>query len=88
MPHPVLSLRGLEDGDPGIFHVGTRYFTQAGEIVRFVGVSHEGSDYETMFDEDGRHRYTRRDYGRLTGTCHEYSNPGNTPPPFLTQQGS
>lgn len=69
--------------EPVPFRVGNEYQTQAGEWVRFVGIANEGTDYETMFDEKGHHRYTRRDFGRGTGTAHDYSDPGNTPPLYL-----
>lgn len=67
---------------PVPFRLGNEYQTQAGEWVRFVSVHREGTDYETMADESGCHRYTSRDFGRLTGTDHDYSHPGNTPPLF------
>jgi len=33
-----------------------------------------------MEDESGVNRYTRRDFGRVTGSAHDYSDPRNTPP--------
>lgn len=65
---------------PVPFMVGNTYRTQGGELVRFVSVSNEGTDYETMADEAGVHRYTRRDFGRVTGSAHDYSDPRNVPP--------
>jgi hypothetical protein len=65
---------------PEPYRVGNEYRTQEGKWVRFVGVANEGTSYESMFDEDGVHRYTRRDFGRVTGTAHDYSDPRNTPP--------
>jgi len=62
------------------FIVGNAYQAKAGELVRFVSVHNEGTRDETMADEDGVHRYTRRDFGRVTGTAHDYSDPRNTPP--------
>jgi len=62
------------------FRVGGRYRTQGGEIIKFVGVANSGTNFETMYDEAGVHRYTRRDLGRVTGSAHDYSNPLNTPP--------
>jgi hypothetical protein len=59
--------------------VGNQYRMQGGGYVRFVGVTRPGSSYECMYDEDGVHRYTRRDFGRVTGTPH-YTDPRNTPP--------
>lgn len=64
------------------FLLGNQYFTQDGELVRFVAVHHEGTSYETMEDEEGVNRYTRRDFGRVTGTDHNYSDSRNTPPLF------
>lgn len=69
-----------EKAAPVAFIVGNRYATQAGEIVRFVRVHNEGTSYETMEDEQGINRYTRRDFGRCTGSAHDYSDPRNTPP--------
>ena len=63
---------------PSPFQVGQSYATQVGEIVRFVKVHNEGTYYETMEDERGVHRYTRRDFGRVTGSAHDYSDPRNT----------
>jgi Domain of unknown function (DUF3850) len=66
--------------EPEPYRVGNIYRTQGGELVKFVGASNVGTSYETMFDEDGVHRYTRRDFGRVTGSPHDYSDPRNTPP--------
>ncbi|GGX30333.1 hypothetical protein GCM10007242_41170 [Pigmentiphaga litoralis] len=65
---------------PVPFRLGNEYQTQSGEWVRFVSVSNAGTVYESMADENGVHRYTTRDYGRVTGTAHDYSDPLNTPP--------
>lgn len=65
---------------PEPYIIGNQYRTQAGDLVRFVAVHSEGTSYECMEDESGVNRYTRRDFGRVTGTCHEYSDPRNTPP--------
>lgn len=65
---------------PEPYIIGNQYRTQAGDLVRFVAVHNEGTRYECMEDEAGVNRYTRRDFGRVTGTCHEYSDPRNTPP--------
>lgn len=60
----------------GIFKVGETYETYGGDKVKFVGVSeeNEGTTYETMFDEKGVHRYTIRDFGRITGTHNDLRN--------------
>ena len=67
-------------GEPEPYVVGNQYFTQAGDLVRFVAVHNEGTSYECMEDEAGVNRYTRRDFGRVTGSAHDYSDPRNTPP--------
>jgi hypothetical protein len=69
--------RRLEMSAP--FRVGGQYKTQSGDVVTFVGVANEGTSYETMFDQHGVHRYTARDFGRVTGSPHDYSDPRNTP---------
>ncbi|WP_312784635.1 hypothetical protein [Brevundimonas sp.] len=69
-----------EDAQRVPFVVGNQYRTQGGDMVRFVSVHRAGTSYETMADEDGVHRYTMRDFGRVTGTDHDYSDPRNTPP--------
>jgi hypothetical protein len=66
--------------EPVPFRLGNEYQTQAGDWVRFETVHNEGKDYETMADQHGHHRYTRRDFGRVTGAAHDYSYAGNTPP--------
>lgn len=54
----------------GILKVGDVYNAFDGSQIRLVGVSKEnaGTIYETMFDEEGVHRYSTRDFGRVTGT--------------------
>lgn len=73
--------------NPGPYRVGRSYKTQGGQTVRFVGVANAGTVYETMFDEHGVHRYTTRDFGRVTGTAHDYSDPRNVPPPSIAETG-
>lgn len=67
---------------PGPFRCGKWYRTQDNSWVRFVSIANEGNSYETMADENGVHRYTSRDYGRVTGSAHDYSDPRNVPPPI------
>lgn len=55
------------EATPEPFILGNQYRTQGGRMVRFVGIANEGNSYETMFDQHGHHRYTRRDFGRGTG---------------------
>lgn len=66
--------------EDGPFVLGQRYQTLDGDWVRFVKVHNKGTMYETMEDEDGVNRYTRRDYGRCTGSHHSY--PKNVIPPL------
>lgn len=67
------------------YELGKEYRTQEGETVRFVVIHNEGTSYETMEDENGVNRYTQRDFGRVTGTAHDYSDPRNTPPLFTLE---
>jgi hypothetical protein len=60
---------------PSPFRLSQTYKTKAGEEVKFVKVHNEGTWYETMEDENGVNRYTRRDFGRVTGRDSEH--PGN-----------
>lgn len=55
------------------------YETQAGEAIKFVAIHNAGTSYETMEDQHGVNRYTRRagDIGRVTGTPHDWSDPRN-----------
>lgn len=57
------------------------YETQSGEAVKFVAIHNAGTSYETMEDQHGVNRYTRRagDIGRVTGTPHDWSDPRNLP---------
>lgn len=64
------------------FVVGNFYRTLDDTLVRFVRTHHEGMGDETMEDEAGIHRYTRRDFGRVTGTDHHTPDPRNVLPLF------
>jgi len=75
--------RNGEGVAPAPYIVGNQYRTQAGDLARFVKVHNEGTSYETMEDESGVNRYTRRDFGRCTGSAHDYSDSRNTPPLYL-----
>lgn len=57
----------------GLFKVGEQYSTLAAKKVKLIGVAGAGTTFETMFDEDNIHRYTNRDFGRVTGT--DFNNP-------------
>jgi hypothetical protein len=50
------------------FILGNIYRTVGGDLVKLVKVSNEGTSYETMACAKGIHRYTQRDYGRVTAT--------------------
>lgn len=66
------------DAEPVPFVLGNVYQTLEGGQVRFVKVHNEGISYETMEDEDGVNRYTRRDFGRVTASPVDY--PKNVAP--------
>lgn len=67
-----------------LYRVGNEYQQQNGEWVQLIGAENVGTHYETMYSVDASgqrvHRYTRRDYGRVTGSAHDYSDPRNLPP--------
>lgn len=67
------------DGNPSYFEVGKTFETISGEKVKMVEFKDlEGrgrTNYETIMDENGHHRYSRRDLGRCTGS--RGNNPGN-----------
>lgn len=50
--------------------LGYEYLTLEGETVKMMTLHNPGSDYETMADQHGHHRYSRRpsDIGRATGS--------------------
>lgn len=56
------------------FEVGKMYQLVNGEIIKLVGVTNEGTPFETMYDENGHHRYTTRDFGRCTGAVRTERN--------------
>jgi hypothetical protein len=53
------------------FALGQTYLTMSGELVTMMGVSNQGTIYESMYDQFECHRYTTRDFGRVTGTKSE-----------------
>lgn len=63
------------------YKLGETYTTQGGEEVIFVTIANEGTTYEAMGDQHGVYRYTRRDWGRVCGSPHDYSDPRNVPKP-------
>lgn len=70
--------------DYGIPMLGGTYETQSGDRVKMVAINNIGNPYETLVDESGVNRYSRRlsDMGRCTGTAHDYSDPRNLKRPF------
>lgn len=62
------------DGNPSLLLPGSEYETLEGKKVRMVqykdlnGVERNRTTYETIMDENGHHRYSRRDIGRCTGS--------------------
>ncbi|PLP60694.1 hypothetical protein CYK37_06125 [Mesorhizobium loti] len=47
------------------------YRTVSGDFVKLVAIANKGTWYETMADDEGVHRYTRHDFGKVTGTDHK-----------------
>lgn len=68
------------------YRLGNRYMTQGGEEVTLNQVANYGTSYESMCDDVGVHRYTRRDFGRVTGSAHDYSDQRNIPPLYTLRQ--
>lgn len=68
----------------GLLYLGGTYETQGGERVTMVKINNAGTSYETLVDEHGVNRYSRRasDSGRATGSAHDYSEPKNIKRPF------
>jgi hypothetical protein len=71
----------VNGGQSKYFEEGWTYETLSGDNVKMVkfkdleGVSRTRTGYETIMDENGVHRYSRRDRGRCTGSHTNY--PGN-----------
>lgn len=65
----ILSIRSINE--PMELVLGREYTTTDDKKVVMKGISNPGTDYETMYDQHGHHRYSRsqgRIIGRLTGT--------------------
>lgn len=75
----------LNNIQPVPYVLGNFYRTQDGGLVRFVKVHNEGTSYESMEDESGVNRYSNRDFGRCTGSCHEYSDTRNVRPTYSVE---
>lgn len=64
----------------GLFlYLGMTYETQGGDRVTMTAIRNAGTPYETLEDEHGVNRYSRRpaDAGRCTATAHDYSDQRN-----------
>lgn len=55
-------------GSPSYLQLGQKYTTLDGLKVKMMKVHNAGTSYETMSDQFGVGRYSRRDVGRCTGT--------------------
>lgn len=63
----------VSGGQHSYFEVGHTYETLEGKKVKIVefkdlNVKEKRTGYETVMDENGHHRYSRRDIGRCTGS--------------------
>lgn len=70
------------------FELGVTYKTVSGEDVVFVIVHREGTSYETMECANGINRYTRRDFGRVTGSPFDHSDPRCVLPKYRIKESS
>lgn len=64
-------LRVSTPKEKNTFAVGMSYVTNEGKIVVMKGISNAGTEYETLYDQHGHHRYSRsqgRIVGRSTGS--------------------
>lgn len=59
------------------YRLGGKYLTVGGEVVRLEQVTNFDTSYQTMACRMGVHRYTARDFGRVTGTDHNNPDPRN-----------
>lgn len=57
-----------QESVPLTLSIGRSYTTLNGTNVRMVGISNENTDYETMVDQFGIHRYSRSP-GHIVGRC-------------------
>lgn len=75
---------------PPMLVLGRTYKTASGKKVRMVSISNAGTEYESMADEDGHHRYSRS-HSRIVGRCTGSPNddPLNIPfdPPVQHMEG-
>lgn len=73
----MITLFLIEDSPVGIspFRLGGTYQTKNGKFVTLIGESNKGNSYHTMYCEKGIHRYVARDFGRVTGTDFDCSDP-------------
>lgn len=69
--HKLEILRIRTPNEKNTFAVGMSYVTNEGKIVIMQGISNPGTEYETLYDQHGHHRYSRsqgRIVGRSTGS--------------------
>lgn len=68
----IIVMVASRTGNPSYFEAGRTYETLEGKkvkIVEFKDLEGRGrTNYETVMDENGHHRYSRRDLGRCTGS--------------------
>jgi hypothetical protein len=85
---PCDTCEGTGKVEDPLLYLGGTYETQSGDTVRMVKINNAGTPYETLEDEQGVNRYSRRisDMGRVTGSAHDYSDPKNIKEPFHAQQ--
>lgn len=69
------------------FKVGNWYRTLGGKMVCIKGRSNTGTPYESVYCIEGVHRYSNRpgDYGRVTASPHDFSDPRNIIPLYTKE---
>lgn len=64
-----------------MYTIGRIYRQLDGQEVLIVGIANRGTDHETVYSiapgGDPIHRYSRRDFGRVTGTSFDRPDPRN-----------
>lgn len=68
------------------FKIHKLYRTTRGKLIKIVDESNDnGKEYRCVLGNDGKWRYDRPgDYGRVTGTNHDFSYPDNLVDTFIT----
>lgn len=62
---------------PSPYQLGHHYRTVGGDVVRLISCHSAHDSYQTMACKDNVHRYTNRDFGRVTGTKWDEPDPRN-----------